>query len=68
MSGNLTFNGMKAFNKIYDQFRLYEIERSPGINENDIERHFLYTLLQGMRVGHGLSADLECLHLIERIR
>lgn len=63
----LSNKGNDVLAKIYSDFREDWLKQFPGHNENDVERHFLYSVIQGLNDDWGDPPE-ELKRLIEEIR
>lgn len=44
----LSIQGNEVLSKMWDKFRISYVEHHSGVNENDVERAFLYHILTGL--------------------
>jgi hypothetical protein len=64
----LSTQGMKVLTEMYSKFRIAYVDRNPGCNENDVERHFLYSVYQGFRTIYFVPVPTYLRDKIEQIR
>jgi hypothetical protein len=57
---------MDILSDMYSAFRIDWVAQFPGSNENDVERHFLYSVYQGLNDTHMVPTDIS--DKIEKIR
>jgi len=59
MSIILSDKGNAILSELYSAFRDDWVKYYPGSNENEIERHFLYSVYQGLNDTHLIPSDLQ---------